>query len=400
VPLYAYQAVDAGGRRTRGRLSATTAQALIRDLEGRGLLALNVDEATGEATSGGLGLGFGRRDAVLEFTRAIAALLPAGMPLAKALAAGATTAPASIRPTLDAVRVKVERGDELAAALAEHPGLFTSLYVGIVRAGEKSGSLDKAFVRLADHLERESELRSKLISMSIYPVLLALVGAGAVLVLVFFVLPRFAELLLDSGATLPATAGAIVNVTTWLRVNWRFLAVIPPAFLIAFAWLRTSESGRRFSSNALINLPLVGNWRKQTLAAAFARMVGELLTGGAPLLMALEDAHDCMTDPVAQTETERIRVRVREGSALHAAISEKSIFPTVLPQLVALGEDAGRLAEFLIKSAELLERKTERTLERLVALAEPAMIIGFGGLVALVALALLQAIYGVNAASF
>ncbi len=400
MPLYAYQAVDAGGRRTRGRLSATTAQALIRDLEGRGLLALNVDEATGEATSGGLGLGFGRRDAVLEFTRAIAALLPAGMPLAKALAAGATTAPASIRPTLDAVRVKVERGDELAAALAEHPGLFTSLYVGIVRAGEKSGSLDKAFVRLADHLERESELRSKLISMSIYPVLLALVGAGAVLVLVFFVLPRFAELLLDSGATLPATAGAIVNVTTWLRVNWRFLAVIPPAFLIAFAWLRTSESGRRFSSNALINLPLVGNWRKQTLAAAFARMVGELLTGGAPLLMALEDAHDCMTDPVAQTETERIRVRVREGSALHAAISEKSIFPTVLPQLVALGEDAGRLAEFLIKSAELLERKTERTLERLVALAEPAMIIGFGGLVALVALALLQAIYGVNAASF
>ncbi len=400
MPLYAYQAVDAGGRRTRGRLSATTAQALIRDLEGRGLLALNVDEATEKATSGGLGLGFGRRDAVLEFTRAIAALLPAGMPLAKALAAGATTAPASIRPTLDAVRVKVERGDELAAALAEHPALFTSLYVGIVRAGEKSGALDKAFVRLADHLERESELRSKLISMSIYPVLLALVGAGAVLVLVFFVLPRFAELLLDSGATLPATAGAIVNVTTWLRVNWRFLVVIPPAFLIAFAWLRTSESGRRFSSNALINLPVVGNWRKQTLAAAFARMVGELLTGGAPLLMALEDAHDCMTDPVAQTETERIRVRVREGSALHAAISEKSIFPTVLPQLVALGEDAGRLAEFLIKSAELLERKTERTLERLVALAEPAMIIGFGGLVALVALALLQAIYGVNAASF
>ena len=199
---------------------------------------------------------------------------------------------------------------------------------------------------------------------------------------------------------LPATAGAIVDVTTWLRVNWRFLAVIPPAFLVALAWLRTSESGRRFSSNALIHLPVVGNWRKQTLAAAFARMVGELLTGGAPLLMALEDAHDCMTDPVAQTETERIRVRVREGSALHAAISEKSIFPTVLPQLVALGEDAGRLAEFLIKSAELLERKVERTLERLVAIAEPAMIIGFGGIVALVALALLQAIYGVNAASF
>ena len=400
MPLYAYQAIDKGGRRTRGRLSAATATALIRDLEGRGLLALRIDETVEGAASGGLGLGFGRRTAVLEFTRAVAALLPAGMPLAKALAAGATTAPASVRPILDAVRVKVERGDELATALAEHPRLFTSLYVGIVRAGEKSGALDQAFVRLADHLERESELRSKLISMSIYPALLAMVGAAAVLVLVLFVLPRFAELLQDSGATLPATAGAIVRVTEWLGVNWKALTIIPPAFLVAFAWLRTAESGRRFGSNALIHVPVVGNWRRQTLAAGFARMVGELLTGGAPLLMALQDAHDCMTDPVAQAETERIRVRVREGSALHAAISERSIFPPVLPQLVALGEDAGRLAQFLIKSAELLERKTERTLERLVAIAEPAMIIGFGGIVALVALALLQAIYGVNAASF
>ena len=328
----------------------------------------------------------------------MAALLPAGMPLSKALAAGATSAPASVRPILDAVRAKVERGEELATALAEHPKLFTSLYVGIVRAGEKSGSLDQAFVRLADHLERESELRSKLVSMSIYPVLLAMVGAAAVLVLVLFVLPRFAELLQDSGAALPATAGAIVQVTEWLSANWKALTIIPPAFLVAFAWLRTAESGRHFGSNALIHLPVIGIWRRQTLAAAFARMVGELLTGGAPLLMALQDAHDCMTDPVARAETERIRLCVREGSALHAAISERSIFPPVLPQLVALGEDAGRLAQFLIKSAELLERKTERTLERLVAIAEPAMIIGFGGIVALVALALLQAIYGVNAA--
>ena len=220
MPLYAYQAIDAGGHRSRGRLSAATAAALISDLEGQGLLALHVDEATEQVTSGGLG--FGRRTAVLEFTRAVAALLPAGMPLAKALAAGATTAPASVRPTLAAGRAKVERGDELAAALAEHPKLFTSLYVGVVRAGEKSGALDHAFERLADHLERESELRSKLVSMSIYPVLLALVGAAAVSVLVLFVLPRFAELLLSSGATLPATAAAIVDLTTWLQPNWRF----------------------------------------------------------------------------------------------------------------------------------------------------------------------------------
>jgi general secretion pathway protein F len=107
-----------------------------------------------------------------------------------------------------------------------------------------------------------------------------------------------------------------------------------------------------------------------------------------------------MTDPVVRDETDRIRTRVREGSPLHVAVAERGLFPEVLPQLVGLGEEAGRLAEFLLKSADLLERKTERALERLVALAEPAMIVGFGGVVALVALALLQAIYGVNAGSF
>jgi general secretion pathway protein F len=129
-------------------------------------------------------------------------------------------------------------------------------------------------------------------------------------------------------------------------------------------------------------------------------MVGELLTGGAPLLSALADARDCMSDPVARAETDRIRNRVREGSSLHAAIAEKNVFPTMLTQLVTLGEEGGRLSEFMLKAADLLERRTEQAVERMVAMAEPAMIITFGAIVAFVAAALLQAIYGVNASSF
>jgi type II secretory pathway component PulF len=322
------------------------------------------------------------------------------MPLARALAAGATSSPESVRPVLDTIRSKVERGEELASALAEHPRLFSSLYVGMVRAGEKSGSLDNSFERLIAHLERDSELRSKLISMSIYPLLLGLVGIGAILVLVLFVLPRFSDLLLSSGAPLPSTTAAVVNVAMVVQEQWWILALQPPLIAILVAWFRTTEQGRRSAAKILVRLPLVGSWRRQHLAASFSRMVGELLSGGAPLLLALQDARDCMTDSVAQAETDRIRTKVREGSSLHAAIAQEEFFPPVLPQLVALGEDAGRLADFLLKAADLLEKKTERTLERLVALVEPAMIVGFGGIVAVVALALLQAIYGVNAGSF
>jgi general secretion pathway protein F len=374
-------------------------EAVVRDLEGRGLIALTVEEDQ-RGSNGTGGLGLGRRRAVLEFTRAVAALLPAGMPLARALAAGALAAPESVRPTLDTVRSKVDRGEDLASALAEHPRLFSSLYIGIVRAGEKSGSLDTAFQRLAEHLERESELRSKLVSMSIYPVLLGLVGIAAVLVLVLFVLPRFSDLLLSSGTALPATTAAVVGVAMTVQEQWWVVALVPVLVVAGLTWLRTTDAGRRTSARTLVRLPLVGAWRRQHLGASFARMVGELLAGGAPLILALQDARDCMTDSVAQEETDRIRVQVREGGSLHASIAEGGIFPPVLSQLVALGEDSGRLADFLLKSAELLEKKTEQTLERLVALLEPAMIVGFGGIVAVVALALLQAIYGVNAGSF
>lgn len=399
MPVFAYQAVDAAGRRTRGRLSGSTVAAVSRELETRGLLALDIEESMQAAAAGG-GFGLSRRRGVLEFTRAVAALLPAGMPLAKALGAGAATAPASVRPALDEVRLHVDRGDELAASLAAHPRLFSPLYIGVVRAGEKSGALDGAFERLAAHLEREQELRSKLVSMSIYPVLLALVGIVAVCILVLFVMPRFADLLLSSGAALPRTTAMMLGVATTARESWRILVVIPPLLVLLLAWLRTTPRGRVVAANLLIHVPVIGGWRRAALSASFARMVGELLSGGAPLLAALGDARDCMSDPVARAETDRIRTRVREGSSLNAAIAERALFPAVLAQLVGLGEEAGRLASFLLKSADLLERRTERAVERLVALAEPVMIVTFGGLVALVALALLQAIYGVNAGSF
>jgi type II secretory pathway component PulF len=379
-------------------MSAATATAVARELETRGLLAVEVNESADRVSTAGPA--FGRRRAVLEFTRAVAALLPAGMPLSRALKAAIATSPESARPVLEAVRARVERGDELHAALAEHPRFFSPLYIGIVRAGEKGGALDDAFIRLAAHMEREAELRAKLVSMSIYPVMLAIVGMASVLVLVLFVLPRFADLLLSAGATLPQSTAAVLGAATAVREGWRLLLLVPIAFLVASIWLRFTATGRQAWAVLLTRLPVAGVWRRQALAASFARMVGELLAGGAPLLTALADTRECMDDPVARAETERIRTRVREGGALNAAIAERGVFPAELAQLVALGEEAGRLSQFLLKSAELLERRTERAVERLVALAEPLMIVLFGGLVALVALALLQAVYGVNAGSF
>lgn len=399
MPTYAYQAVDGSGKRMRGQAQAISPNALTRTLEDRGLLVLEVAESSDAAAAKG-GVRFGRRREVLEVTRAMAALLPVGMPLAQALNAASGVATGSVRAALQEVRARVERGDTLSSALAEHRQLFSPLYVGLVRAGERSGDIDAAFARLAAQLERDEQLRGKVLSAAIYPLLLATAGSVAVTVLLFFVLPRFVTLLEGSGAKLPRSTSTLLAFSSLLHRAWPVLLLIP-FFVAAFAaWVSNSDDGRRVWSRIMLALPGVSTLRRYALAGRFARLAGVLLGGGAPLLNALDDTIESIGDPIARDDAIRIRTSVREGVSLRGAVAESTLFPPLLAQLIGVGEDAGQLQVFLMKAADIFEERTERATQRLATLAEPAMIVVFGIIVAFVALSLLQAIYGINANSF
>jgi len=399
MPTYAYQAVDGAGKRMRGQAQATSSGALTRTLEQRGLLVLEVAESAEGAGSGG-GVRFGRRREVLEVTRAMAALLPVGMPLAQALNAASGVASGDVRSALQEVRTRVERGDTLSSALAEHRRLFSPLYVGLIRAGERSGDIDAAFARLADQLERDEQLRGKVLSAAIYPMLLATAGSVAVTVLLFFVLPRFVTLLEGSGAKLPRSTATLLALSSVLHRAWPVLLMIPLLVAAFAAWVTNSDEGRRVWSSILLTLPGVSTLRRYALAGRFSRLVGVLLGGGAPLLTALDDTIESIGDPIARDDAVRIRTRVREGTSLRGAVAEGTLFPPMLAQLIGVGEDSGQLRVFLMKAADIFEERTERATQRLATLAEPAMIVVFGVIVAFVALSLLQAIYGINANSF
>jgi type IV pilus assembly protein PilC len=330
----------------------------------------------------------------------MAALLPVGMPLAQALGAATGVASGDVRTALQEIRGRVERGETLSAALAHHGNLFPPIYVGLVRAGERSGDLDSAFRRLADQLERDEQLRGKVLSASIYPLLLASAGSLAVTVLLFFVLPRFVTLLEGSGATLPKSTATLLALSAGLHRAWPVLILIPFVIAAFAAWVANTEEGRRVWSGTMLALPGVSTLRRYALAGRFARLVGVLLGGGAPLLSALDDTIESIGDPIARDDAVRIRTRVREGTSLRGAVGESTLFPPMLSQLVGVGEDAGQLQVFLMKAADIFEERTERATQRLATLAEPAMIVVFGAIVAFVALSLLQAIYGINANSF
>ncbi len=399
MSIFTYLAVDAEGRRLRGRAEAMSVEELTRILGGQGLIVVEASPVEG-GRDGSLVFRSARRRAVADVTRALAALLPAGLPLARALSVSANIAGAEVSSALHSIRRRVERGDDLAGALGEHPHLFPAHYVGMVRAGERSGELAGAFRRLAEQLDREAALRDKLLSASIYPMLLAGVGGLAVIVLLLFVLPRFVELLEGAGATLPRSTALLLAVSTTAQRFWP-IAILGGGGLLVLsgAYLRT-EAGQRAGALAFLAVPIVSGLRRDALAGRFARLTAVLLGGGAPLLAALDDAAASMGDPLARGEAARIRTRVREGASFAQAVVESTLFPPVLGQLVAVGEEAGRVEEFLGRAADLFEDRTERMLQRLVTLLEPVMIIGFGVVVAVVAVSLLQAIYGVNAGAF
>lgn len=399
MPTYSYEAVNGSGKRTRGLEMAASSGALSRALEDRGLLVLELSESSAAAGNKAR-FRFGRRREVLEVTRALAALLPVGMPLSQALNAATGVTSGEVRDALQEVRAKVQRGDTLSSALAEHPHLFTPLYVGLIRAGEKSGDVDAAFARLSESLEREEGLRGRVLSAAIYPLLLAVAGTAAVAVLLFFVLPRFVTLLAGSGAKLPASTTLLLGISSLMQRFWPVLLLTPFFFALAAAWVQNTSEGKRAFSRLLLTLPLVNTLRRYALAARFSRMAGVLLGGGAPLLSALDDTIESIADPLAREDASRIRTRVREGSSLREATAESTLFPPLLAQLIGVGEEAGQLRIFLLKAADIFEERTERATQRLATLAEPAMIIVFGAIVAFVALSLLQAIYGINANSF
>ncbi|MDB4881494.1 MAG: ral secretion pathway protein, partial [Gemmatimonadetes bacterium] len=337
MALLRYRAVTRAGGREAGVVEAQTAAAATNVLQARGLIVLDVTASEKPAS-------FLRRRIrsgdLAEFTRALAALLPAGLPLARALSVARDIAPERLRVPLADVQVRVQRGSTFADALAAHPNAFPASYTGLVRAGERAGNLAESISRLADAIESQQEFRAKLITAAIYPALLAFVGGAAILVLLMVVLPRFGALFAASGSELPASTAFVLALSRSLRAY-----AVPVLFILALAsgfvlWLAIARDAAETRSRLFLRLPLVSGFYREVLAARSSRVIAVLLGGGAPFVVALDDAARSIDDPSAQREILRIRARTREGTSPAAAFAEGQLYPPVLARLIAAGEES------------------------------------------------------------
>jgi type II secretory pathway component PulF len=391
---FRYRAATPDGQLVEGVMQAPSRQSALDGLRRQHLYPVRVDEAP-TATAVSAGRRLGRRAAVVLWARNAATLLAAGVPLDRMLAftaqhAGHDGLAAAVRD----VRGAVQGGATLADALARQPRYFDSLFIVMVSAGESSGALDVVFAQLSQQLEEGAELTSQVRSTLLYPALMAVVAVVGVGVLLGFVIPRFATVLADMGGTLPLSTRFLLAVSHVLTVWWWLWLLLVIAAGVGVRQALIQPGMRRRWHTARLGWPFIGDIERKYSTARVTRTLGLLLKSGVPLLPALKIARASATNLVVRDGLDHAVAALAEGSALAPALA--NTLPPLAVQMMAVGEEGGRLDDLCLRVADSYDSEVHRALRTAVTLIEPALILTFGTLVGFIALAMLQAIYGID----
>lgn len=395
---YRYRAATRAGQVVDGVLDAPTRTWALDDLRRRALYPIDVAEvATDERRQ--LRRHMGRRLAVAVWARTFATLVGAAVPVDRALAAtAAQAADEELAVALRQVRRAVQEGAALADALGRHRRLFPPLVTAMVSAGEASGALETVLDQLARHLEEAAELHAQVRVALLYPVLMAAVGSLGAAVLLLFVVPRFAGLLADIGGTLPLSTRVLVALSALLtRAWWLWVPALAAGVYVVREASRRPAWRREWHARRL-RWPVIGELELAWITARFCGTLGMLLRAGTPVIPSLRIARAGVTNIAVGERLDRVAAAVAEGEAVAPALS--GLVSPLAVQMLAVGEESGRLDEMCLRAGETHDAELRRSLRAAVALVEPVLIVVFGVLVGFVALAMLQAIYSVNSGLF
>ncbi|MSU27793.1 MAG: type II secretion system protein [Pedosphaera sp.] len=330
------------------------------------------------------------------FTQQFANLLKAGMPLTTALNSmtylGSKGIPTEVSKQL---RQDVTEGRSLSDAMAKQPVVFADMYVNMVRAGEQSGSLQDVLRRLAEHYERFAEVRSRVQSALIYPVIVMLVGFGMVIVFIVFILPTFLSLFTGMNAQLPLSTQLLIGISDFLRNPLYLLtmALVGVAGSIVYIRFRASEVGRRVLDRWKLKLPIFGKVMRLYLFGQFARTLGTLMQNGVSVLTALKITEQVLPNVVLKEAIAKTREAVTDGKTLAQPLARSQVFPQLMIDLIRIGEETGDVPGALRNVAETYENDLNITLRVMMNLIEPVMIIGIALVVVFLLMSVLQAMF-------
>lgn len=400
MSAFRYEAVDALGATTKGVVNADSARAARSELRGQGLTPLDV-ALIGEQQAGRAGRrAFRDRLSTQElapFTRELASLLEASLPLEQAFSALVEQAERPyVRDLVASVRSEIMGGASLSAALARHPRDFSDMYRGLVAAGEQIGQLARVLSRLADYLERRNALVQKLRLAFAYPAIVTVVAICIVIFLLTYVVPQIVSVFATTKQKLPLLTLIMLAISNFVR-HYGWMVVVAFAVLV-FVWraLQRVPANKLRWHAWLLTAPLYGRFERSLNTARFASTLAITTGSGVPILQALQASRDTLTNVALRAEVEEATSRVREGSSLARALSAHKRFPPVLVHMIRAGEATGNLAAMLERASNVQEQDLERRALTIAGFLEPALILAMGVVVLLIVLAVLMPIIEIN----
>jgi type IV pilus assembly protein PilC len=401
MATYAYIAKNRTGQEITGFLAGGNLDEVVSHLHGQGLAVLHVaeDRTRGDGRSWGERLAnisfgtTGTRDLAL-FSRQFATVMEAGIPLTRGLRGLAADTDSKVlkRALLD-ISLRIEKGESLGDAMAAHPEAFNKMYLSMIRAGERAGTLDEIMEQLAVYLEKTDAIKTKVRSALSYPVFVLIFAILATVFLLVKVVPTFAEIYADFGQELPGLTRTIMVISNAIRGNILLtLAIVISLVLLLFLWTRT-RSGRYMMDTFLLRAPVFGPIVRKAVMSRFSRTFGILLRSGLPILEALELVRGASGNAVVSRAIGKAKDRIATGQGITDSFRVTGKFPEMVLQLMATGEEAGDMDAMLIKTSDFYDRQVEAAVHGLASLIEPLMIVLVGGLIGVIVVSMFLPIF-------
>ena len=406
MPSFFFKAVSADGESVEEFREAPDEQALIRSLQAEGYLPIRVVPAGSTSLRWLTMRRFGRRRISQKdiglFTRELATLLSAGLPLDRSLAilTELTEDNAQLNGLSSQVLDMVKGGAPLSEALEAQTGAFSRFYLNMIRAGEAGGGLEDVLERLSDYIERSKEIRDTVVTAMIYPAILVTMAVLSLLGLLTFVVPQFTEMFASAGQQLPLPTRIVVAIADGLQSYWwALLAVV--VVVVSYMRHQLADSARRYVwDRRFLKVPVVGDLIRKVEVANFSRTLGTLLGNGVSLLVALSIVKETLGNLVMAEAVGVAADRLKEGQDMTGPMIESGLFPKMAVQMIKLGEETGRLEEMLDRVASAYDKEIKMAIQRMLALLEPILIVGLGLLIGGIIASILMAIMSVNDLAF
>ena len=396
MATFTYDAVDPSGRMVKGKVEADNEQMVLSKLHEQSFHVVSLGESKAGLKmqlAGGKAQKIKLQTLVI-FSRQFATMIDAGIPIIKCLdILESQTKEDAMKAVINATRKDVKGGLSLTDAISKHPHAFTKLYINMIRAAEIGGILDVILDRLAGFLEKEMEIRGKIKSAMMYPIIVLNFAGVMVIALFMFVLPRFKEIFLSMNVEMPPVTLALFATGDWLQKFWWMVIIFGIGAFLGFKQYDKTARGHYNIDKAKLKLPIFGDLSLKLSISRFCRTFGTLIASGVPMMRSLEIIGETSGNAVLAEAIANARTSIREGAKISQPLAASGLFPSMVTHMVDVGEETGRLSEMLCKVADFYDDEVDAMVKGLTSLIEPLLIVSMGVLVGFIAISVMSPIF-------